>query len=186
PASLAAFKETEREAIWKAGSIELLSRCWCDFQRTPFFGYHNTTQWEIDSLRVAVDSMNITLPPVQEVEPKNATEASQDIGHPQSNSGSFLQRWFSGSDKSSSTRTGRKWIDTIWREQEHDSLQDQSTMPPLAEEPLSEDDGSKLEPGGESNPPKAAPESSKWLRRKYDLRPHGIDLIVDFGWGESD
>lgn len=23
------------------------------------------------------------------------------------------------------------------------------------------------------------------LRRKYDLRPHGIDLVIDIGWGRS-
>ncbi|KZO99662.1 hypothetical protein CALVIDRAFT_356282 [Calocera viscosa TUFC12733] len=25
-----------------------------------------------------------------------------------------------------------------------------------------------------------------WLRRRYDLREHGLDLIVDFGWGRGE
>jgi hypothetical protein len=32
----------------------------------------------------------------------------------------------------------------------------------------------------------SVPSPLPWLRRKYDLRPHGIDLIVDFGWNRSD
>jgi hypothetical protein len=29
-------------------------------------------------------------------------------------------------------------------------------------------------------------EALPWLRWKYDLRPHGIDLIVDLGWRRSE
>ncbi|KAG8784403.1 hypothetical protein FRC15_003309 [Serendipita sp. 397] len=187
PASIATFNSTEQEALWKAGSIQLLSRCWCDFQRTPFFGYHNTTQWEIDSLQAAVDSMNITITPSQGE--GDVTETVQEAENPRSTSSSFSQRWFSVSDEysSSSTRTGRKWIDTIWRYKEEESNLERSTAAPAADNfAHPEDAGSASAPEKVLNLPDGDSKPSHWLRRKYDLRSHGIDLIVDFGWGGSD
>ncbi|KIM34048.1 hypothetical protein M408DRAFT_13712 [Serendipita vermifera MAFF 305830] len=111
-ASLSALNATELDVTWQMSSIALLSRCWCDFQRTPFFGYYNTTQWEEDSIKRAVEAANIT---------------------------SALESTASDHVQSSQSK----------------------------------------------NPP-SHPEKLPWLRWKYDLRPHGIDLIVDLGWRRSD
>ncbi|CCA69392.1 hypothetical protein PIIN_03292 [Serendipita indica DSM 11827] len=151
PESLSALNATELKAIWDMNSIELLSRCWCDFQRTPFFGHFNETKWEIDSLKAATEAANLTS--YMEPDPAQPTKET---------------RW-------------TRWIDSIWWQpdpiipkQPVDNRMDSASANAVnSPDPAHQVDTTP-------SPIHSRPLSR--LRRKYDLRPYGIDLILDFGW----
>jgi len=149
----------------------MLSRCWCDFQRTPFFGYYNVTEWEIDSLKEAAQAANITSalnilqePEVLDDQKTPNLEHSQTVSH-------HKRVW--------------RWISKL-----RENLENR--LPGLRAKvgPGSTEGGSEWKEK-EQNTPKVddssgRQESLPWLRWKYDLRPYGIDLIVDLGWRRSD
>lgn len=152
-------------------SIALLSRCWCDFQRTPFFGYYNVTEWEVESLKQAAEAANISsaLNLVQETEtPADAQSLTSNYSQVQAH---HRRVW--------------KWIGTL-RKSLGGNLPGSRSIP---------GDGSVVETSEMTRQPQSTsqgddPVNKKevlpWLRWKYDLRPHGIDLIVDFGWRRSE
>ncbi|PVG00719.1 hypothetical protein CPB86DRAFT_754211 [Serendipita vermifera] len=113
--SLSTLNGTEQQLSGQLKYVEMLSRCWCDFKQTPFFGHYNVTQWEIDSLRAAIN--------------------------------------------------GSKSTSSVLDETQSDEFPKETHI---------------------TESTSSVPSSLPWIRTKYDLRPHGIDLIVDFGWSNSD
>jgi hypothetical protein len=151
-------------------SIALLSRCWCDFQRTPFFGYYNVTEWEVDSLKQAAEAANIT-------SALNLVDGADAPTDPKS---------FTSGDSQVHAHHKRvwKWIGTLRKRLD-------GKLPGSRSIPREGDMGEKSKVKGEpqTTPKGDSPpirETLPWLRWKYDLRPHGIDLIVDLGWRRSE
>jgi hypothetical protein len=149
-------------------SIALLSRCWCDFQRTPFFGYYNVTEWEVESLKQAAKAANISsaLNLVQEAEaPADAQSLTSNYSRVHAH---HRRVW--------------KWIGTLRK-----SLG--GNLPGLRSIPR---DGNMVETSEVIGGPQSTSqgdikrEALPWFRWKYDLRPHGINLIVDLGWRRSE
>jgi len=59
---------------------------------------------------------------------------------------------------------------------------DDRTPQPTRSDPLASSDPTQSMQGGLSHSPLSL---ESWLKRRYDLREHGIGLILDFGWGRS-
>lgn len=163
--TLATLNATEQEAAQQLTSIEMISRCWCDFQRTPFFGYYNVTEWEADSIRMAIEAANITQTEPSKEEEMSESEVRTTTSH--------ATRWFWTRPKPNPRASHKMSTWTSWMDRLHGnpaiSVPQEDEVEQVAEE--------QVTPAVE--PPK---QKEPWLRWKYDLRPHGIDLIIDFGW----
>lgn len=163
--SLSALNVTELNATWQMTSIAMVSRCWCDFQRTPFFDYYNVTEWEINSIKQSIEvSSTLELLSEADVSVDQESPIDQRSAH---GAHSRVWKWVSGLKEG----LGKNLSGGHFKHSD-----DQKEMPEIT--------GPVQVPQNERPPTRQ--ETLPWLRWKYDLRPHGIDLIVDLGWRRSE
>jgi hypothetical protein len=154
----------------------MLSRCWCDFQSTPFFGYPNVTEWERDSIRAAIEAANLTQPSPPEPAKEGQVLEAEQMAEPSVEDTLTTSSWLTHPFASHGMRRWYKWVDILHGRKE----------PIIVAQSDAPDDEIELHEGQEQSGQIPDRQSSKetlpWFRRKYDLRPYGVDLIVDFGW----
>jgi hypothetical protein len=154
----------------------MLSRCWCDFQSTPFFGYPNVTEWERDSIRAAIEAANLTQPSSPEAAKEGQALEAEKTVEPSAEDTPTTSSWLTYPFASHGMRGWYKWVDILHGRQEPVTVAQSESSDAL-------DDEIELREGQEqSGQVPDGKETLPWLRRKYDLRPYGVDLIVDFGW----
>jgi hypothetical protein len=157
----------------------MLSRCWCDFQSTPFFGYPNVTEWERDSIRAAIEAANLTQSSSPEATKEGEVLEAEQTVEPSLEDNSTTSSWLTYPFASHRMRRWYKWVDILHARQEPVIVaQSTSSDAPVEEIELNEGQ----EQSGQVPDSQSSKEKLPWLRRKYDLRPYGVDLIVDFGW----
>lgn len=177
PSTLSGLNSTEQVTTWQMKSVEMLSRCWCDFQRTPIFASYNVTEWEIDSIREAIESYQIQNPTKDESPESPVVDASVVENE--------------GRETSWPLFTGlavNKWMSWGTRQKSSEPSSPPSTQGKSQPNPTDSSRGSKTPTPNEAQEQvqqiaqHTVTTRQPWLRRKYDLRTIGIDLIIDFGW----
>ena len=239
--------------------IQLLSRCWCDFTRTPFFDNLDVQAWEKDSVVAhPVPALPETSPPPSEavsncadsppvvrldnggenpplgltrrllgyVDPKRFFQQSPST--PRASTSSCAPQSASTSSPASAANTikGGRGFMRRWLQKGRDgNTSDKLPAPPSPRQPprissptLATATPAPPPPG--VAPPTPPPKSlfrplflpsillrpithwrfrwpSKttgkaqgpklpWFRRRYDLRRHGIGIVLDLGWGRGE
>ena len=162
-------------------AMPVVDRCWCDFSMGSVFEPFNVSNWE----RLSVENMKDELDEHRDDQPEESPDVSDsersspvsvdadvnpslsisDAVMPPSvaPSGASLQSWLSIS--SLFTRESKLDVPA-------------AAPPPSPTDPISTTDDIN-----DSTIPSPTPSHDlPYLRRVYDLRPHGLDLVVDFGW----
>jgi len=156
------------------GSVHLIDRCWCDISLTGFFQPFNVTRWEVLSLE-REKSLRTGLQ-----REKNPEAATPDAAVVEDDAQKKTEELSSGSDVSRPARVmnriGFWWGKWYRRWQYPADGHDNETAETISSGP----DESVSSPIPEPTPPPLP-----HLRRQYDLRPYGFELILDFGWGRS-
>jgi len=159
------------------GNIRLIDRCWCEFTTTNFFQPYDVGRWELLSIdherklrqkEARVEAVSVASqegPPSPESMQVTAevTEASMT---PAETVRSLLR-----SPTLVVSKVGKLWASWLER---------RSPLQVTATEDVEPSKSSKIdEPTPTPGPPPLLPS-------QYDLRPHGLGVVVDFGWGRRD
>jgi hypothetical protein len=141
--------------------IRLADRCWCDVSSSRLFEPFDIARWE----RTSVEQLKEEI----ERDAACAEQLSSDVGRskevntPASNStGSIVESQLPVSGLPSHTPTSST--------SEPSSNNDRAEQSTLQNPPLS------------NGPPVVRSVDLPLFRRKYDLRPYGFSMILDFGW----
>jgi len=135
-------------------------RCWCDFS-SNFFEPFNVTRWE----ETSVQKLKEELERQQRIE--DAKEREQGLKGKATAGGSEMPRTIAPAPTSRS-KSRYSGSQIIW------SLFNPLRSSLRSGEP---DSGATELQNGTVPLPKR-----QFLRKEYDLRPYGLDLVVDFGW----
>jgi len=161
------------------GSIHLIDRCWCDLSLHNFFQPFNVTQWERMSLereksvRTGFRRDKSPEPEAGTSEVVTESDVHEDAEEPSTTFNVSLRT--------------RGMIDSIgswWGIWDHRS---QHTAAGDEDEHVS-GKVEEIRSGTEApvSSPIPGPATTPLLpRHQYDLRPYGVGLILDFGWGRS-
>jgi len=251
-----------RELKWDQ-PIQLLSRCWCDFTRTPFFDNLDVQAWEKDSVLVhpvpaplepsaspsgsgggvshgrmgagsvpgsELDNgsknspLGLTRRLLGYVVPKRFFRQSQSTANLSTSApGSTSASTSSSVSATNTTKRGGGFM--YWLLQKGDDKSDKPPAPPSPRQPARISNtnlatATPMPPPPEGTPPTLPPKSVlrplfiptlllrpithwrfrwpsrttgkvqgpklPWFRRRYDLRRHGIGIVLDFGWGRGE
>ncbi|KAF8588535.1 hypothetical protein K439DRAFT_1629747 [Ramaria rubella] len=175
---------------------QLLDRCWCDLSSGHLFDPYNITQWQMTSLsRSLGDTKSQRVLIAQENQVLSKEGKSEDVG------AGIVKVWvlsLAGKSGSSSEEKGaqpRPANETLggWLRPTFSFL---SPFTSILSVPFNF--GQSLFPNSSEgiNMTAATLSSEKnrtvtkeallpFLRRTYDLRPYGMDLVLDLGWGRS-
>ncbi|PSS37145.1 hypothetical protein PHLCEN_2v1018 [Hermanssonia centrifuga] len=147
-------------------TIPIADRCWCDFSGGLFEPF-NTTLWELKSVEKLAEELGQKI-----AVGRNVTEGSESF-----EAGSTTSSPSAPTESPIST----KWsdmFDAVWpfstMPQSNSSASDLSPEQAIGTQTSPEDKRSRI-----STPSQNA---ESLLRREYDLRPYGFDMVVDLGW----
>ncbi len=158
------------------GNVRLIDRCWCEFTTTNFFQPYNVERWQLLSIErerklrqkdTQVEAVSVATHGVSPaLETMQATSRATDVSTIPAETVLSLLR----SPTLVVSKVGKLWASWLER---RSSLQGK----------VAED----VEPSKPSkvDEPTPAPTPLPLLRSQYDLRPHGLGVVVDFGWGRS-
>jgi hypothetical protein len=158
--------------------IRAADRCWCDFSTGNFFEPYNLSQWERASVQKLKMDLELQkrMAEAQELEQQKSGEESQikpakSVADPAT----------TAMPKTPTPRgTPRGILDILWSiYQDTDSV---SRTPSPESTPAVPDTAKSWRPSALST---EAQERLPLLRREYDLRPYGMDMVIDFGWSQS-
>lgn len=136
--------------------IRLADRCWCDVSSSRLFEPFDIARWERTSVEQLKEEIERDAASAEQLSSDSLNESAIN------GTGSIVESQLLGSELPSHT-----------------------PIPSTAKETLSPKDG--VEQSSSAVPPSNGPPvvSSVDLpifRRKYDLRPYGFSMILDFGW----
>ena len=177
----------------------LPDRCWCDLSAGHLFDPYNMTLWQLTSLSRTLGATKSQRVLVAQEE----LSSNPNLDHPSNSSGSrrmskvWVLRMIGKDESRSGGEEGEEEGSTLasssmdthgiwssWSSFLSWPFQSISSLPgPFnGGQPMAD-----LQQGSPVATPFAIIEKNRLplLRRKYDLRPHGIDLVVDIGWGRS-
>ncbi|KAI0271684.1 hypothetical protein BC834DRAFT_860811 [Gloeopeniophorella convolvens] len=148
--------------------IRLADRCWCDVASSRMFEPFDIARWERSSVEQLKEDMKRaerlasrgTERGDEQVDGESASPATNDTG-----SASWSQP--TKSDFTSQTLTAPS-----------------TTLPTSAKQPAEQVSATQA-PANSSGPPFVPSENMPLLRRKYDLRPYGFSMVLDFGWSRG-
>ncbi|KAF8342325.1 uncharacterized protein EI90DRAFT_3116276 [Cantharellus anzutake] len=153
------------------GTVRLIDHCWCEFTTTNFFHPFDVDRWQLLSIdherklrqKEARDEAS---PPTSQdnvpVGPTTPPTTQPSLTSPET------ERSLAHSSTSLIFKVGKMLAS--WSERRSVSQENVAD----SVEPTNH---SKVEE------PTPFPTSAPLLRRQYDLRPHGLGVVVDFGWG---
>jgi len=162
-------------------AIPMEEHCWCDLTRNIFEPF-NVTQWEVNS----VMSMKRTLV-AQIKEEGEESDDGVDSNHLLTSGSEDGQHWYADTHNQPSPWASvweRIWTSPRPQPSTHlfhpspsfDNATN-STSPQIDAPPQAAVNHQPLPP----SPPQTL-SRLPLLRKEYDLRPYGFDLIIDFGW----
>jgi hypothetical protein len=172
--ALKASLPTGLSNIPEPSTIRPVDRCWCDISSSGIFDPYNITYWEEASVeRLKSDILSKVVVPMsgsmQMKAEQNITSSNATESIPLAPPAPTASRGF--------TWTNRK---ALW------------TALKVAAWPFPIGDMPPPPPPPPSPPSTQTPEPIptdvvplKRLRREYDLRPYGFDIVLDFGWPSS-
>jgi hypothetical protein len=148
-------------------TIHPIDRCWCEFSLNNLFEPFNVTEWErssVERLKGEVELQRELMRSLVEVDDaKQALDTDDKTALSSSNS---------------RTNILKSLLRVLYRRASPPTPLPSPLPPPTA--------SSQADHSPEQNPPTPAPSDKlpprPWLRREYDLREYGMDLIIDFGW----
>jgi hypothetical protein len=151
--------------------IRVVDRCWCDFASGNFFEPYNVSQWERASVQKLKEDLELQqkIQESQEMELRNAEAESKKPP----------QTTITMPKTPTSRGTPRGILDVI-RSIYYDTHAASTPLP--ASTPVVSDVEEPKKSSASSSEPR---EPLPLLRKEYDLRPYGMDMVVDFGWSHS-
>jgi hypothetical protein len=161
--------------------MQVVNRCWCDLSSGNFFEPFSVSEWEHISIRRVVSELENNAKIAEEKQ--RALEVSDDTGATTSEANPSTTSEFASTNVThveepkvtlvpSRPPASKGWLSTLF--DCHSSL---PTPSPLGIP--SKDHITRTPP---YIPPK---EKLPLLRREYDLRQYGLDMIIDFGWSRE-
>jgi hypothetical protein len=140
--------------------IRLADRCWCDLSSSHLFEPFDIARWEFASVEQLKEELERDAARIQQL--SSSADEAELLNEPDDGDSS-TQSQSAKSNLTSQTAT--------------------SEPSPAAVEPTLEiPAGSPLLNG----PPVVMTGDLPLLRRKYDLRPYGFSIILDFGWSREE
>ncbi|KAN0138560.1 hypothetical protein V8E53_003548 [Lactarius tabidus] len=137
--------------------IRLADRCWCDVSSSHLFEPFDIARWELASVEQLKEELERDSARIQQL------SSSADEAEPPNQPG----------DDDSSTQSPSL----------ESNLTSQTATP---SEPSPEPNSTPETPAGLlTGPPVVSSVDLPLLRRKYDLRPYGFSMILDFGWSRE-
>ncbi|EPQ60995.1 hypothetical protein GLOTRDRAFT_135572 [Gloeophyllum trabeum ATCC 11539] len=179
-------------SIPKPTVMRLTDRCWVDWSFGGMFKPFNVTEWErVSILKVQLEMVKEEKERLEKtLTSRNTSDAlDSSSGHADLHSSSTdatKQNDAAGSDSGSPSPFGTRLRDmfsaSIWRRSTSADASSPLGVPLPAGEAASEEAPSTTDTT--SAPPELPTlrPSLPWLRREYDLRPYGFDVIFDLGW----
>ena len=144
--------------------IRLADRCWCDVSSSRLFEPFDIARWE----RASVEQLKEEL----ERDAASAEQLSSDSGEadsppPSATNGtrSIVESQLPVSEAPSHTCTTSTPAEPV---SQKDGVEQIAAVPPLSD-----------------GPPVVSSVGLPLFRRKYDLRPYGFSMILDFGWSRE-
>ena len=144
--------------------IRLADRCWCDVSSSRLFEPFDIARWE----RTSVEQLKEEL----ERDAASAEQLSSDSGEadslPSATNGtrSIVESQLPVSEPPPHACTSATPADSI---SQKDGVEQIAAVPPLSD-----------------GPPVVSSVDLPLFRRKYDLRPYGFSMILDFGWSREE
>jgi len=161
--------------------MHVADRCWCDFSAGGFFEPFNVSHWE----HISVDRFKVDLERRQETEENMKSEREQDLVDKTALSGLDAGNLATQTDSKMPRTAPPEVGGTIWSRLQIFRRKFDSPLPsvhiPLPESKPSHDLPSKPDIR-QTAPYAAAQEGLPLLRKEYDLRLYGLDVVIDFGW----
>ena len=165
--------------------MRAVDRCWCDFSIGTFFDPFNVSHWE----HISIERVKDDLERQQKAEEalKSELELEKKDSHVLAKNGPSMPRTVAPSPSVraalTATRTGSIWsllrLNSLGRKSDHSSSLDHA---PLTETSQPHDrssaDGAEMGMTG----PSYSNANLPLIRKVYDLRPYGLDMLIDFGW----
>ena len=151
--------------------MRVVDRCWCDLSTGSIFEPFNVSNWEYISVQQMKEDLE--LQNKHEEDPQMTPElASNDtvIGNPLPDLVPLI-------DTPTATKSWFSVIYPFHREPKPSS--------PVAESLPLVDQPSPQTVRTSDPPPQISIDRRPLLRREYDLRPYGLDMIIDFGWSRK-
>ena len=170
-------------------AMPVVDRCWCDFSMGSVFEPFNVSHWE----RLSVENMKDELDEHHDEQPEESPDVSDsersgpvdaDANPPLSISEPVMPPSVTPSGSHLASMPSWLSISSLFTRESKLDAPDQppaaAPSPPSPTEPVltTNDADEPTTPSPSPTPPHDLP----YLRRVYDLRPHGLDLVVDFGW----
>jgi len=150
--------------------IRLADRCWCDVSSSRLFEPFDIARWE----RTSVEQLK------EEIERDAASAAQLSSGDGEL--GSLNKNGHNSSAASGTGSIAESQI-SVSELPSHTSILSTSTEPSSIGPPIEQSSTHQIPGPPSSNGPPVVPSVDLPLfRRKYDLRPYGFSLILDFGW----
>ncbi|KAF8272413.1 hypothetical protein EI94DRAFT_1718597 [Lactarius quietus] len=140
--------------------IRLADRCWCDVSSSQLFEPFDIARWELASVEQLKDELERDAARIEQLS-SSANEAELPSRPDDDNSG--IQSPSLESNLTSQTATPSP------------ATVEPSSIPEIPA-------GSPLLNG----PPVVSTVDLPLLRRKYDLRPYGFSMVLDFGWSREE
>ncbi|KAH9060734.1 hypothetical protein EDB87DRAFT_1613675 [Lactarius vividus] len=137
--------------------IRLADRCWCDVSSSQLFEPFDIARWERASVEQLKEELEHDAARIRQL--SSSADETELLNEPDNNN---TQPQFSGSESTFQTPMS-------------------SESPPPTVKPSStlENPAGSASPNG---PPVVSSVDLPLLRRKYDLRPYGFSMVLDFGW----
>lgn len=174
---------------WIIPKLTLLNdRCWCDLSGTSLFKPFNTTRWQLDSFARTVVASNTQAkqlrdadesePVPESTEPIPATPQSEDSATSSSN-----KKWIVGIVSSNIETFPSSLSLSKWLLRPFAAFKSRNSTTNVSS--IDVDQTPERLPPVEISTPTPDPSTKTFahiIRSTYDLRPYGMDLIVDFQW----
>jgi hypothetical protein len=157
------------------GVIRLADRCWCDVSSSRLFEPFDIARWERKSVEQLKEEVERDAERVVQLLSSEGQMGSLDEldSNPSviNGTGSIVESQLSVSHLSSHTSI----LSTSPEPSSTPASGKQSSAPQIPAVPLPF-----------NGPPVVASVNLPLLRRKYDLRPYGFSMVLDFGWSRED
>ncbi|TFY73489.1 hypothetical protein EWM64_g10523 [Hericium alpestre] len=152
--------------------LRMSDRCWCDLTSTKLFEPFNTTQWELLSVaQLGVELARSELAALQAIAGNMTSVNGQwhEVNGTRLPIAEVDAKRIEKADKGSTKQAYYR------------STQEESpSTAKRADEGISAPSSSSA--SATSSSPVTAPQDLPLIRREYDFRPLGVDMVVDFGW----
>ncbi|KAF8499023.1 hypothetical protein F5888DRAFT_1686973 [Russula emetica] len=149
--------------------IRLADRCWCDVSSSRLFEPFDIARWERTSIEQLKEEIERDAASAEQL---SSAVRESDL----SNEG--------GRNPSATNGTGSSIVESqnsISVPPSHTSVLSTSPQPSSVNTPAEKSSTHQI-PAEQNGPPVVPHVDLPLFRRKYDLRPYGLSMILDFGW----